>query len=481
MKATTTLLLILCSILLFGNDTTNIFQTTKTTHSIQLNNAQITYEAEAGYMKWQNNEGKHKANFFFVAYTKKGEKNRPITFCFNGGPGSSSLWLHMGALGPQRVVMTDFGDAPAPPHTIVENQYSWLAYTDLVFIDPVNTGYSRSTEKDGEKSFFGYENDIKSVGEFIRLYITSNKRWGSKKYLAGESYGTTRAVGVCKYLMDKHGMHLNGITLISCALNFAAFREYYGNDIPYVTNLPVFASSAYYHQKIDTVKYNSLEKLLKETEHYALNGYCTILAKGDAITEDEKNKAANKLSELTGLPAQYYIENNLRVKAYRFRKTLLKENIIGRYDARMTLVDTDPANDYSPFDPSFTKIKGAFSSSVNDYIAKQLNYENYLPYEIIGNVRPWKYPNGYYLNVVEDLKEALIVNPDLKIWIASGYYDLATSYFGTKYSIDQAFIPKDLKKNITYTYYPAGHMMYLEKHSLVQFTTDAQAFYNLGK
>lgn len=477
MKTIATILILLIGVKLFAQDSSNIYNTKITSHSLATGTGSINYEAEAGYMKWQDASGEYKANFFFVAYTKQGESNRPITFCFNGGPGSSSLWLHMGALGPQRVVMTDFGDAPKPPHTVIDNEYSWLAWTDLVFIDPVNTGYSRATEEKNKSDFFGYENDIKSVGEFIRLYTSSKKRWGSEKYLAGESYGTTRAVGVSKYLIDEHGMHLNGICLISCALNFAAFREYEGNDMPYIANLPVFAASAYYYKKLEESLMVDLSLTLAEVEEFALNEYTVALAKGDALSAEEMEKVAAQLARYTGISKQFYIDNNLRVKAYRYRKQLLEGMVIGRFDTRMSITDIDPVNDYSSYDASFTKIKGAFSSAVNDYIAKDLKYENYLPYEIIGDVYPWKYPNGYYLNVIEDLEHSLLVNPDMKVWIASGYYDLATSYFGTQLSINQGFIPKELKENITYTYYPAGHMMYLEKSSLFQFTQDAKTFY----
>ena len=460
-----------------------------TKHSLELSNGKsIDYKATTGYTALKTEEGKVRAKIFFIAYTKDGEKDpskRPITFAFNGGPGSSSVWLHMGALGPKRIVMTDMGEATPPPYQVVDNEYSWLEYTDLVFIDPVMTGYSRPADSTDKKEFTGYVEDIESMGEFIRLYTSRYERWASPKYLAGESYGTTRACGLAGHLQDRYGLYLNGLVLISQITNFQTARFEIGNDLPYPLFLPTYSATAWYHKQLDP-SFNDLNKLLKEVEEFALNEYTLALTKGDRLAENEKNIIAEKLSKYTGLSKAYILQANLRPVIHQFVKELRRDEgiTVGRLDSRFTASDYNGTKERYEFDPSYNKaIYGPYTMAVNDHISRTLKFESDLPYEILtGRVRPWNYDNvqNQYLNVSETLRQAMSKNPHLKVLICNGYYDLATPYFATRYTIDHMFLDKELKKNITLKYYEAGHMMYIHKPSLVQMAGDVRGFY-IGK
>lgn len=448
--------------------------------SIMIKGRKIEYSAETGYMSLKDDNLKHIANVFYIAYRKKGEPadKRPVSFCFNGGPGSSSAWLHIGALGPKRILTDNTGAATPPPHSLVDNEYSWLDLTDLVFIDPVGTGFSRPAEGADEKQFYGYANDIKAVSEFIRQYLNKTNTWASPKYLVGESYGTTRAVGVSKYLIEEHGIYVNGISLISAVLDFQTLREYAGNDLPNVCNLPVFSATAAYYGKVD-MKGEKLPQFLARSERFALNEYQAALSKGRTIAAAEKDAIADSLVRYTGMSKEFILKSNLRVPSYRFRKQLLNDKHlnVGRFDTKMTIDDTDPAGEYGDDDASYVFIKGAFSSCFNSYVRGTLKYNNDLPYKLIGGVSPWNYANGQYLNVVPELERSLVQNPQMKVWVANGYYDLATSYFGTQYAVSKLFVPDSLFDNISMTYYYGGHMMYLHYSELVKLKTDAEVFY----
>lgn len=448
--------------------------------SIIVKGKKIDYTAETGYMNLKDDNLKHIANVFYIAYRKKGEtaEKRPVSFCFNGGPGSSSVWLHIGALGPKRILTDGSGGATPPPHGLIDNECSWLDLTDLVFIDPVGTGFSRPADGADEKQFYGYTNDIKAVSEFIRQYLNKTNTWASPKYLVGESYGTTRAVGVSKYLLEEHGIYVNGISLISAVLDFQTLREYAGNDLPNVCNLPVYAATAAYYGKIDT-KGEKLPQFLSRAERFATSDYQMALAKGRTISPRDKDAIADSLSRYTGLNKEYILKSDLRVPSYRFRKQLLNEKRlnVGRFDTQMAIDDTDPAGEYGEDDASYVFIKGAFSSCMNYYVRSTLKYSNDLPYKLIGGVSPWNYANGQYLNVIPELERSLVQNPNLKVWIANGYYDLATSYFGTQYALTKLFVPDSLFDNISMTYYYGGHMMYLHHDELVRLKSDAETFY----
>ena len=458
-----------------------------THHSLQLANGKnINYKATTGYTPLMTEDGKKtRANIFFIAYTKKGESDptkRAITFAFNGGPGSSSVWLHMGALGPKRIVMTDKGGALPPPYQVVDNEYSWLEYTDLVFIDPVMTGYSRPADSTDKKEFTGFVEDIESVGEFIRLYTNRYKRWASPKYLAGESYGTTRACGLAGHLQDRYGLYLNGLVLISQITNFQTARFEIGNDLPFPLFLPTYSATAWYHKQLDPT-YDDLQTLLKEAEAFALNEYTLALAKGDRLTEKEKNNIADKLSKFIGVSKEYILQANLRPVIHRFVKELRRDEglTVGRLDSRFTGVDYDDTRERYEFDPSYNKaIYGPYTMAVNDHISRTLKYESDLPYEILtGEVHPWNFNNvqNKYLNVSETLRKSMHKNPHLKVLICNGYYDLATPYFATQYTVDHLFLDENLKENITMKHYESGHMMYIHKPSLIQMAEDVRGFY----
>jgi len=462
--------------------------TTETKASVTIDGQRINYTVKAGYLTLKDEEGNDQANIFYMAYTKNDVSNaakRPLTFAFNGGPGSSSVWLHLGVLGPKRVKMTPEGENYPPPYQLVENEYSWLGETDLVFIDPVSTGFSRAAEKEKANDYHGYEGDIKSVGHFIRRYLSDNKRWSSPKFVIGESYGTTRASGLCNHLINKYGLYLNGIILVSAITNFqtAYFTE--GNDLPNILFLPSYTATAWYHKKLEQRLLDmSLDDLLKEVEDFAMNDYALALLQGDLLTEDRKAGIVKKLAFYTGLSEQYVERANLRINIHKFRKEVVRdeEQSVGRFDSRYIDEDLDPNGEYGEKDPSYQPtIQGPFSTCINDYLTRELGFETHLPYEVLtGRVWPWDYKpfQNRFVNTAAYLKDAMLKNPEMKVWVANGYYDLATPYFATEYTIHHMGLSERLKKNISMTYYNAGHMMYLELASLKQMLDEAKAFYD---
>ncbi len=456
----------------------------KTTGHVSINNKTINYDATTGFLVLKDKTGKPKANIFYVAYTKNDVsdvRTRPVTFVFNGGPGSSSAWLHMGAIGPKKVATTDYGKVENPPKTysLVNNEQCWLDLTDLVFIDPVGCGFSTPMGEEKADQFYGYENDIKTTGDFINQWTGQNKRWGSPKFLAGESYGTTRACGVVDYMTDEYNMYFNGITLMSCALDFETLREYETNTVlPYVCNLPVYAELAIYHEVITPEK--SVDEFIEDVEEFAMNEYAIALLKGDLLSINEKYALAKKMESLIGINADIIIDHDLKIPTWQFRKLLLdKQNIIiGRYDGRLTMPDPANNRDYAYEDPSYTEIAGAVSAAFNDYVRNELNYPIDGRFYLIGDVRPWKYGDGKYLNVTPELGYAMSVNPNMEILIANGRYDLATSYYGTAYAINHMNLPAILRNRITFTYYNGGHMMYLIPSELKKLKEDVTKMYN---
>lgn len=458
----------------------------RTEHEVTIAGERVSYTATTGYLPLLEEDGEHRANIFFVAYTRNdvdSPENRPVTFTFNGGPGSSSVWLHLGAIGPKRVLMTEKGEATQPPYELSDNEYSWLDKTDLVFIDPVMTGYSRPAEDMDKEEFLGYEEDIESVGDFIRLYTSRYNRWGSPKFLAGESYGTTRAAGLSGYLQDRHGMYINGVMLISSILNFQTARFDSGNDLPYPLFLPTYAATAWYHNQLEPELQNMpLEELLNEVEEFALGEYQYALMQGNQLSSSDYDQVAQTLSRYTGLSEQYVKNANLRILIHRFVKELRRDEqiTVGRLDSRMTGMDRDAAGERYEFDPSYNKaIYGPYTGTLNHYISTELNYRNDLPYEILtGRVQPWNYNNvqNQYLDVSETLRNAMQKNPSLNVWVSAAYYDLATPYFAAEYTFNRLNLPDDLRENIRFTYYESGHMMYIHYPSLQQFKTDFDEF-----
>lgn len=464
-----------------------------THHSIRVGGKELRYSVTCGTMvlkeeaeKDGSAEGhKPKATIFFIAYTKEGVRDqgkRPITFSFNGGPGSSSVWLHLGLLGPKRVEMGDAGALTPPPYRLIDNQHTLLEDSDLVFIDPVGTGYSRMVEGEKTKEYHGFKRDLESVGEFIRLYTHRYGRWISPKYLIGESYGTTRAAGLSGYLQERHGMYLNGIMLVSSILEFSTARFGPGNDLPHILFLPTFSATAWYHQKLPKdLQKKPLETVLKEVEAFAEGEYTLALMQGNKLSSTDHKHTAHKLSRYTGLSEEYVLACNLRLEIMRFTKELFRaeRKTAGRLDSRFTGTDRDAAGAAFEYDPSYAAIQGPYTATLNQYVRQDLGFQSDLPYEILsGLYQNWSYKEfeNQYLNVAETLRKAMSMNPYLRVYVGSGYYDLATPYFATDYTLNHLSLEPHLQGNIQVHYYPAGHMMYVHLPSLAQQAADLKAF-----
>ncbi len=453
---------------------------------MSINGVEIKYQAAAGTLVMKDEEGKPHATFFYVAYTRltAGVTNpagRPITFSFNGGPGSSSVWLHLGVLGPRRVFLKEDGGLPPPPFKLVDNDQSLLDVSDLVFIDPVSTGFSRPVPGEDPGKYHGVEQDLSSVGDFIRLYTTRNERWPSPKFIIGESYGTTRAAGLSGYLENNFGMYVNGIALISSVLDFSTLSFSAGNDLPYVFFLPSETAAAWYHKKLPPDLQADRAKALAESEQFALGGYSQALLRGAALPAEERGRVLKTLARLTGLSEDFLDRADLRVQAQEFFKELLRDErlTIGRYDTRRTGRDRNSAGETPDYDPSYTAVLGPYTATLNDYVRRELKFESDLPYEILtGKVSPWDYGNSKnrYLDVAETLREAMTHNPYLKVFVANGYYDMATPYLATRYTFDHIGLPAELRTNISMGYYDAGHMMYVNHPSLIQLKKDLAGF-----
>lgn len=459
-------------------------KTSKTQHTTQIGGQEIKYTATAGTMNLKKEDGTVTASMFYIAYTRDGVSDiskRPITFAFNGGPGSSSVWLHMGTLGPKRVLLQASGYPTPPPYKLVDNEYSILDMTDLVFIDPVSTGYSRAAPGTDANQFHGFRGDLNSVGSFIRLYTTRNERWTSPKFLAGESYGTTRASALSGYLQEQQGMNLNGIMLLSSVLNFGTISFDSGNDLPYILFLPTYTAAAWYHKKLPKDLQGDMKKALAESQSFAGGEYSAALLKGDTITPQERTQIAQKLARFTGLSATVVERNNLRVPIFRFTKELLRDQdrVIGRYDSRIVGIDENPATTDFEYDPSYAIVQGAFTATWNQYVHSELKYESDLTYEILtGKVQPWNYDQfeNRYVNVAETLRDAMTKNRDLKVFVANGYFDLATPFFATQYTFSHMHLDPSLRDHVSMDFFEAGHMMYIHKPSLEKVAGDLRRF-----
>lgn len=453
-------------------------------HTLKIGGQEIKYTATAGTILLKLEDGTPKASIFYVAYTKDDvgdPSQRPITFSFNGGPGSSSVWLHLGLLGPRRVQMGDAGSLLPPPYKLVDNDASLLDVSDLVFIDPVSTGYSRAVPGEAPKQFHGVQEDVESVADFIRLWATRNKRWASPKFLAGESYGTTRAAGLSGYLQQRYGMYLNGIVLISAILNFETAEFDVGNDLPYILYLPTYTAIAWYHKKLPTDLQGDLPKAVEESRKFAVGEYADALMTGDALSAARRTEIMQKLARLTGLSADYIDRTNLRIEIMRFTKELLRSErrTLGRIDARFLGIDRDAAGEQPEFDPSIAAITGPYSGMLNDYARNELKFDSDLPYEILtGRVRPWNYApyENRYVNVAETLRKAMTQNPFLHVFVAKGYYDLATPFFAADYTFDHLGLDPSLRGHLSGAYYEAGHMMYVHGPSMSKLKADIAQF-----
>ncbi len=460
-------------------------RTVSSEHQVTINGTSIRYRATAGTYVLEEEDGTAKAEIFYVAYQRLGVTDltrRPLTFSFNGGPGSSSVWLHLGLLGPRRIDMGEEGHAPAPPYAVSPNPWSILDVTDMVFIDPVMTGFSRPVSGVEKTEFTGLRKDVESVGEFIRLYVNRNERWGSPKFLIGESYGTTRSAALSNWLQERHGMYLNGVMLISSILNFQTADFDLGNDLPYILHLPTYTATAWYHGQLESsLQERPLREVLDEVEEFALNDYTLALMRGNDLPEEQKQETATRLARYTGLDRDYVLRSNLRIKIWRFTKELRRDEriTVGRLDSRFTGTDLDAAGESYEYDPSYAEILGAYSGALKHYITSELEFHEDVPYEILtGRVWPWSFEEfeGRYVNVTDELRQAMAKNPNLQVFVANGYYDLATPYFATEYTFDHLAFDPGFAERIQMKYFEAGHMMYIQKRSLETLSAQLRDF-----
>lgn len=456
-----------------------------TEHSITLNGQKIDYTATAGTLPLKDAEGKVTAEIFHIAYVKKETDpakaaKRPLTFSFNGGPGSSSVWMHMGLLGPKRVKLQDNGFALPPPYEYIDNESSLLDETDLVFIDPVSTGYSRASKPDDAKNFHGLNEDARSIAEFIRLYVTQNTRWPSPKFLIGESYGTTRAAALSGELLKTHRMNLNGLMLVSTVLNFQTIWGGEGNDLPHLLYLPSYAATAWYHKKLPAdLQDKPVETVLKEAETFASGDYNQALLLGAALAPAQRAKVIKQMARLTGLSEAFIDASNLRVPLYRFNAELLRaeRKVIGRFDSRYTSFVQDPLSEGAERDPSADAIFSAYASTFNHYVRTELKFEDDRPYHILAGLGKWNWDSqNQFVNVAETLADSMTANPFLKVHVSNGIYDLATPYFAARYTFNHMKLHPELQKNITQDDYTAGHMMYLNLPDLWKQKADLARF-----
>jgi carboxypeptidase C (cathepsin A) len=460
-----------------------------TSHSGRFGDETVAYTATAGETHLRDEDGKPKAAIFTFAYTKDGvndPSSRPVTFVWNGGPGSSSVWLHMGAMGPRRIdVPSDASDAGPPPYKVEENSLALLDVTDLVFVDPVGTGFSRAVGEHENKEFWGLNEDADSIAEFIRTWVTQNKRWLSPKYLLGESFGTTRAGAVAARLEGRGYVSLNGLILVSQALDYMGSTPSHDNFISYITYLPTMAATAWYHGKIEN-RPESLPEFLDQARKFAVDEYAPALLKGSGLDRAERDRVRKRLAYFLGLPEDYIEQSDLRVLAGRFRKELLRSEgkAVGRLDGRYTGEDVDKVAERPDGDPSSYQIDGAYAAALSHYIATELGVEMDREYKFSGGRKlgsNWNWrtvPLGSYwepvpVNVARDLSRAMRRNEGLRVMIASGYYDYATPFFDAEYTFARhGFI----RERISYYYYEAGHMMYLHRPSLDKLMADVRSF-----
>jgi carboxypeptidase C (cathepsin A) len=425
------------------------------------------------------------AEIFYVAYTRDGTSDpaaRPITFSFNGGPGSSSVWLHLGLLGPQRVALTRDPAPTPPPYALVDNPWSLLDASDLVFIDPVSTGYSRAAPGEKPTDFHSLRTDVESVGDFIRLWTTRHARWASPTFLIGESYGTTRAAALAEYLQRRHGLYLSGVMLVSSILEFATARFEPGNDLPPLLFLPTYAATAHYHGKLSPeLRDRPLFDVLAEVEAWALEHYAPFLVLGDRAGEDLRHAVAERLARYTGLGVDYVRRCHHRIEIQRFCKELLRDegHTVGRLDARYRGADRDGVGEHPEADPSYAAILGAYGATFNDYARRTLGFESDLPYEVLAPLyESWRYDEhqNRFVNVAESLRSAMHANPHLRVHVASGTFDLATPYFATEHTLAHMALGGTLRDRVTHSLYEAGHMMYVHEPSLVALAAALRAF-----
>ncbi|HTX16683.1 MAG TPA: hypothetical protein VMD77_15390 [Candidatus Baltobacteraceae bacterium] len=460
-----------------------------TDHTIRLGGETIPYKATASTTLLKNDKDEPVALMYSTAYTRSDVKDvsqRPIAFIYNGGPGSASLWLHMGAFGPRRVVTENAAPTGPGPYQLVDNPDCLLDKTDMVFIDPVGTGFSHVVGKGENKDFWGVDEDVRSLAQFIRIYLSRNGRWNSPKFLIGESYGTFRSVALGNYLQDHDGIYINGIVLISSVLDISTLEFALGDDRSYMFYVPSYAAAAWYYKTLKN-RPDDLDAFLKQARDFASTEYAAALMKGSNITDAEKTAVANKLSDFTGISADYFIKANLRVNLAQFQAELERSRglVVGRYDSRYSGPTWDLIAETASYDPSFAAVSGAFTAAINAYLRQDLKFNPEMTYEVLPsgpgehwdwkhNVSPGSFPGA--ASVDQDMVNAFLDNTHLRVQVENGFFDMATPFFATEYTMDHLGLPADLRGRIEFQYYRSGHMIYLNEKELPRLKSNVAAF-----
>src|SRR4051794_6074445 len=453
-----------------------------TRHRMTLRGRTLEYTATAARMPIKNEQGHTEAEMFYVAYTLHSPPagKRPLTIAFNGGPGSATIWVHMGCFGPKRVKMLPNGFMPPPPFTWEDNENTILDKSDLVFVDAIGTGYSRAATPELGKKFWSVIGDIAAFGEFVRLYLQKNSRWGSPLYLAGESYGTTRAAGLSGYLVD-HGIALSGVVLISTILNFQTASFVAGNDLPYILYLPTYAMIAAFHHKLADGVVKHPEAFREEVETFAAGDYTLALQQGDALGPAQRQAVVDRLARYTGLSKQFIERCRLRVDLPRFDAELLRDEgkTVGRLDGRFTGVNASATAQSTDFDPSEAGIRPPYTSVFGDYVKQELEYQSDLTYYVLGGgIGRWDYGvTGWsgFADTSEALRHAFAKNPYMRVYIAEGLYDAATPYFAVDYTFNHMGLTAEAHKNVSRSRFSAGHMVYIDDASMKKLKGDVDA------
>ncbi len=453
----------------------------QTSHAIRIDGRDIKYTATAGTLPIRLDDGRVSAQMFFVAYTKDGEdpKTRPVSFLYNGGPGSASVWLHMGSFAPKKAQMADEGFQPPPPYQLVDNEYSLIDVSDVVFVDAVSTGFSRVTEGVNPAQFHGQDGDIRAFGEFIAEYLKAYSRWPSPKFLIGESYGTIRSAGLAAELQSRHGIELNGIVLVSALMTYQTLSPAPNNDVAYAVQIETFAATAWYHKKLPAdMQQKTIRQVVDEARTFAFGEYLQALSKGNTLEDGARAAMADKLARHTGLSPKFVLAANLRVDSGRFRKELLRDKrlMVGRLDGRFTALDLDAAGERQEFDPSNTALAGPYVAMFQDYVRNVLRWETDLHYPTSGNVRPWTYVQNSYMDMTDALRQSMAKNPFLKVFVACGYYDMATYVGGAEFNFTHLAYDKPITERVSFGYYEAGHMMYIRPSAHKALKQDVAGF-----